>query len=88
MYPEQVSACSDFLLLLFNRLILLVEQLMCTFRRLAGNILHRHALPEIGPVIRCGEVRGSPDSPRTCSTQTRLHILNWKTTISYDIVNW
>ena len=42
MYPEQVSARSGFLLLLFNRLVALVEQLACTFRRLAGDVLHRH----------------------------------------------
>ena len=55
MYPEQVSACSGFL---FLRLTLLVEQLASAFRRLAGDVLHRHALPKIGLVIRCGEVGG------------------------------
>ena len=47
-----------FLLRLFNRLVLLVEQLACAFRRLAGDVLHRHALPEIGLVVRRGEVGG------------------------------
>ena len=36
MYPEQVSACSGFLLLFFNRLAVLVEQLTSAFRWLAG----------------------------------------------------
>ena len=56
MYPEQVSACSGFLLLLFNRLILLVEHLVRAFYRLAGDVLHRHALAQIGLVVRRGEV--------------------------------
>ena len=58
MYPEQVTACSVFLLLVFNRLILLVEQLACAFRRLAGDVFHRHALPQICLVVRRGEVGG------------------------------
>ena len=58
MYPEQVSACSGFLLLLFRRLAVLVEQLACAFRRLAGDVLHRHALAQIGLVVRRGEVGG------------------------------
>ena len=58
MYPEQVTACSGFLWLLFNRLAVLVEQLARTFRRFAGDVLHRHALPEIGLVVRCGEAGG------------------------------
>ena len=58
MYPEQVLACSGFLLLFFNRVAVLVEQLACAFRRLAGDVLHRHALPEIGLVVRRGEIGG------------------------------
>ncbi len=58
MYPEQVSSCSGFLLLFFNRLAVLIEQLARAFRRLAGDVLHRHALPEIGLVVRRGEVGG------------------------------
>ena len=42
MYPEQVTACSGFLSLVFNRPILLIEQLACAFRRLAGDVFHRH----------------------------------------------
>ena len=47
MYPEQVSACSGFLLLFFSRLIFLAEQLACAFRRLAGDVFHRHALSDV-----------------------------------------
>ena len=56
--PEQAKACSGFLLLFFNRLAVLVEQLTCTFRRLAGDVLHRNALPLVGLVVRRGEVGG------------------------------
>ena len=47
MYPEQVSTCSGFLLRFLNRLAVLVEQLARAFRRLAGDILHRNALPRV-----------------------------------------
>ena len=40
--PGQVSACSGFLLFFLNRL--------------AGDVFHRHALPEIGLVVRRGAV--------------------------------
>ena len=46
MYPEQVSACSGFLFF-FLRLELLVEQLACAFRRLAGDVRHRCAWGQI-----------------------------------------
>ena len=57
MYPEHVSACSGFLFF-FLRLELPVEQLACTVRRLAGDVFHRHALPEIGLVVQRGETGG------------------------------
>ena len=47
-----------FSLLFFNRLVLLVEQLARAFRRLAGDVLHRHALAQISLVVRRGEVGG------------------------------
>ena len=47
MYPEQVSACSGFLLFFFNRLAALVEQLACAFRWLAGDVRHRCAWGQI-----------------------------------------
>ena len=70
---EQVSACSVFLSLFFNQLILLVEQLACAVRRLAGDVLHRHALLEIGSTMgpswrlgaaveRVGEDQPKPES--------------------------
>ena len=58
MYPEQVTACSGFLLLFLNRLAVLVEQLARAVRRLAGDVLHRHALAQIGLIVRRGEVGG------------------------------
>lgn len=63
MYPEQVWTCSGILLLFFNRLAVLVEQLASAVRRLAGDILHRHALAEIGLVVRCGEVNSPATAP-------------------------
>ena len=45
-------------MLFFNRLVVLFKQLTCTFRRLAGDVLHRHALPEIGLVVRRRELGG------------------------------
>ena len=54
MYPEHVSACSGFLFF-FLRLELLIEQFAGAGGRLAGNVLHRHALAEIGGVVRRGE---------------------------------
>lgn len=56
MYPEQVTACSGFLFLFFNRLAVLVEQLTCTFRRLTGDVFHRHALPEVILAVRRGKL--------------------------------
>lgn len=52
---EQAETCSGFLLLFLNRLAVLVEQLACAFRRLTGDVLHRHALAQIGLVVRRGE---------------------------------
>lgn len=45
-------------MLFLSRLAVLVEQLASAVRRLAGDVLHRHALPEIGLVVRRGEVGG------------------------------
>ena len=55
MYPEQVSACSGFLLLLFYRLAVLAEQLACAFRWLAGDLFRRRGPVESGLFARCGE---------------------------------
>ena len=57
----------------YNRPKLLVEQLVCAFRRLAGDVLHRHALLEIGSTMgpswrlgaaveRVGEDQPKPES--------------------------
>ena len=57
MYWSRFRPAPGFLLL-FNLLAVPIEQLTSAFRRLAGDILHRHALPEIGLVVRRGEVGG------------------------------
>ena len=55
MDPEQVLACPGFLLLFLNRLAVLVEQLACMSHRLAGDVLHRQVLAQIGIVRGCSE---------------------------------
>ena len=60
-------ACSGFLFILDRRGVL-AEALAGGDRRLAGDVLRRRALPQIGPVIRRGEnapaARRGPDRPR------------------------
>ena len=57
---------ATFLLLIFHRLAVLVAQLACTFRRLAGDVLHGNTLADDGGVVRMA-LRGVdiqiPDEP-------------------------
>lgn len=56
---------ATFLLLIFHRLAVLVAELACTFRRLAGDVLHGNTLPQIGP----------PPHTRRCDRYARFAAL-------------